>query len=63
MITTTFWFQDPSILYERQYLFEIFPFKRFDMIRKLNAIMRLFIIYSVIMYMIKLPLKKIGTKY
>jgi len=53
MITTTFWFQDPSILYERQYLFEIFPFKRFDMIRKLNAIMRLFIVYSIIMYMIK----------
>ena len=53
MITTTFWFNEPSILYEKQYLFEIFPFKRFDMIRKLNAIMRLFIIYSIIMYVIK----------
>ena len=53
MITTTFWFHQPSILYEKQYLSEIFPFKRFDIIRKLNSIMRLFIIYSVIMYMIK----------
>jgi len=53
MITTTFWFNEPSILYEKQYLFEIFPFKRFDMIRKLNAIMRLFIIYSIVMYIIK----------
>ena len=53
MITTTFWFNQPDILYEKQYLLEIFPFRRFDMTRKLNAIMRLFILYSVIMYVIK----------
>lgn len=53
MISTTFWFNKPSILYEKQYLFEFFPFRRFDMIRKLNAVMRLFILYSAIMYILK----------
>ena len=53
MITTPFWFSEPNILYEKDYLFEIFPFKRFDIVRKLNAVMRLSIYYTLIMYLIK----------
>ena len=53
MINTPFWFSNPHILYEKDYLFEIFPFKRFDIVRKLNAILRLTIYYSLVMYLIQ----------
>ncbi len=53
MINTPFWFTNPGILYEKDYLFEIFPFKRFDIVRKLNAVFRLSVYYSIIMYLIQ----------
>ncbi len=49
MINTPFWYKNPSILYEKDSLFEFFPSRRFDLIRKLNAIVRLSIIYTIIM--------------
>ena len=51
MITTPFWYKNPSILYEKDSIFEFFPSRRFDIVRKLNAILRLSIIYSLIMYL------------
>ena len=51
MITTPFWYKDPSILYDNRYIFEFFPSRRFDVVRKLNAILRLSIIYSIIMFL------------
>ena len=51
MINTPFWYKNPSVLYERDSIFEFFPSKRFDIIRKLNAVLRLSIIYSLIMYL------------
>lgn len=53
MYNTPFWYEDPSILINRESITEIFPSKRFDIIRKLNAIVRLAIIYSVIMFAYK----------
>ena len=53
MNNTPFWFKDPSILFERESLFEFFPSKRFDFNRKLNSIVRLSIIYSLIMIICK----------
>ena len=47
---TPFWYNQPSILYDRTYLFEFFPIKEYDTVRKLNAILRLSIYYSVIMF-------------
>lgn len=47
---TPFWYNQPSILYERPYLFEIFPVKEFDNIRKLNAIVRFTVYYSIFVY-------------
>lgn len=47
---TPFWYNQPSILYERPYLFEIFPVKEFDNVRKLNAIVRFTIYYSIFVY-------------
>ncbi len=47
---TPFWFNQPNILYEKDYLFEIFPVKEYDMVRKLNAIVRFTIYYAIITY-------------
>lgn len=53
MYNTPFWYEEPRILFSRESITEIFPSKRFDIIRKLNAIVRLSIIYSVIMFAYK----------
>jgi len=50
MITTPFWYNNISILYEKDSITEIFPSKRFDILRKLNAIVRLSFVYTIIMY-------------
>ena len=47
---TPFWYNQPNILYEKDYLFEIFPVKEYDIVRKLNSIMRFTIYYSIIVY-------------
>jgi len=47
-MTTPLWTQTPSILYEKKYLFEILPHKNFDFNRKLNSLLRLSIIYSLL---------------
>lgn len=48
---TPLWTDDISILYEKKYLFEIVPMKSFDLNRKLNSLLRLAIIYTIIVYM------------
>ena len=48
---TPFWYNQPNILYEKNYLFEIFPSKDHDMVRKLNSIVRFSIYYSIIVYL------------
>jgi len=53
MIKTPFWYNDPSILFHKDSITEIFPSKRFDILRKLNAIVRLSIVYTIIIYLIK----------
>lgn len=53
LIQTKLWYEDPSLLYNLDYLTEIFPFKRFDIMRKLNALVRLSILYAIIMYIYK----------
>ena len=45
---TPFWFNQPSILYDKNYIFEFFPIKEYDLIRKLNSIQRFTIYYSII---------------
>lgn len=47
-----FWYNDPLILINYNYIFEIIPFKNYSYNRKLNAIMRFTIIYSIIVYII-----------
>ena len=49
---TPLWTEDPSILYEKKYLFEIVPMKNFDLNRKLNSLIRLSIFYAIIVYLV-----------
>jgi hypothetical protein len=49
----TFWFNDISILYNKDNLFEVIPKGYYDLSRKLNAIIRFSIYFSLIMFMIK----------
>lgn len=50
---TPFWFNDVSILYNKDYIFEIVPLKDNDINKKLNSILRLSIYYTLIIYLIK----------
>ena len=52
MIDTPFWYKDITVLYEKDYIYEFFPSKRFDITRKLNAVLRLSIIYSLVMFLV-----------
>jgi len=47
-----FWFEDPSILIKEDRLKEFFPIKNMTTIEKLNSIMRLTIIISLLLYLI-----------
>jgi hypothetical protein len=47
---TSFWAENIRVLYDRNHFLEIFPSRDFDMIRKLNALFRFSIYYSVIVY-------------
>ena len=49
---TPLWTQNISILYEKRYIFEVLPNKKFDFNRKLNSLLRLAIYYTIIMYFI-----------
>ena len=45
-----FWYNNPLILINYEYIFEIIPFKKYSYNRKLNSIMRFTIYYSIILY-------------
>ena len=50
---TPFWYNQISILYDKNNLFEIFPVKEYDIVRKLNAVLRFSIYYSIIVFLYK----------
>lgn len=45
-----FWYNEPSILISKDYVFEFFPVKEHDIVRKLNALVRLSIYFSIIAF-------------
>ena len=49
-MSTPFWFNDFTILYNKNYLLEIIPKKEYDFNRKLNAVTRFTIYYAVLLY-------------
>ena len=52
-MSTPFWFNDISILFNKNYLLEIIPLKSYDFNRKLNAILRFTIYYAILLYILK----------
>ena len=50
---TPFWYNQPNILYDKEYILEFFPMKEQDLPRKLNALTRFSIYYSILMYCYK----------
>ena len=48
---TPFWYNQINIMYDKNYLFEIFPVKEYDIVRKLNAVLRFSIYYSIIVFL------------
>ena len=46
-----FWSDKISILYDKNFLFEIIPKKEYNLNRKLNALLRFIIYYSLIVYL------------
>jgi len=50
LLKTPFWYDDPSVLVTPGSFFEIFPSRKYDMTRKLNALVRLSLYYAVIVY-------------
>jgi hypothetical protein len=48
-----FWFKNMNVLYDKNHILEIFPAKEYDIVRKLNAIFRFSIYYSIIIYLYK----------
>ena len=51
-MSTPFWFNDISILFNKNYLFEIIPLNNFDFNRKLNSIIRFTIYYAILLYLL-----------
>ncbi len=56
-----FWFDKFSILYDKKFLFDIIPKKGYDLNRKLNALLRFTIYYSVIVYLLDTKKKYVLT--
>jgi len=48
--STPFWFNDISILFNKNYLLEILPLGSYDFNRKLNAVLRFTIYYGILLY-------------
>ena len=51
-MSTPFWFNDISILFNKNYLLEIIPLNSFDFNRKLNSIVRFTIYYAILLYIL-----------
>ncbi len=52
-MTSVFWKDDVSVLFQHNKILEIFPSKYYDINRKLNSVVRLSILYAIIMYIFK----------
>ena len=52
-MSTPFWFNDISILFNKNYLLEVLPLREYDFNRKLNAVVRFTIYYGILLYIFK----------
>ena len=58
-MTVPFWVNEPSILFNKTYIFELFPTSKMSYNRQMNSISRLIILLTIVGYLITLSLKLI----
>jgi len=51
-MTNSFWINDPTILFNKQYIFELWPTNEMSYTQKLNAITRLIILLTILGYIL-----------
>jgi hypothetical protein len=51
-MTNSFWINDPTILFNKQYIFELWPTNEMGYTQKLNAITRLIILLTILGYIL-----------
>tara|TARA_B110000285_G_C15049337_1_gene576122 strand:+ start:192 stop:914 length:723 start_codon:yes stop_codon:yes gene_type:complete len=52
-MTDNFWYNNINVLYDKDNILEIIPLRKYNFNRKLNSLVRLSILYSIISYLIK----------
>ena len=64
-MTNAFWLNDPNILFNKEYITEIWPTGKMTLEAKLNAITRVVILLSILGYLVtrsfKIPISAIVT--
>ena len=58
---TSFWLNNPSILFSKDYITQICPTPNMDSVQKLNAITRLVVILTILGYFVNKTIKVIIT--
>ena len=56
-MTTQFWINEPTILFNKEYIFDLWPSSNMDYEQKLNAITRLIILISILGYIVTMSVK------
>lgn len=60
-MTTQFWTNEPTILFNKNYIFELWPTKNMMYTEKLNAISRLIILLTILGYILTFSLKVLSV--
>ena len=58
-MTVPFWVNEPSVLFNKTYVFELFPTSKMSYNRQMNSISRLIILLTIVGYLITLSMKLI----
>jgi len=56
-MTIQFWFDDPTILFNKKYIFELYPTTDMYFEQKINSITRLIIIVTIVGYLLSMSLR------
>jgi hypothetical protein len=60
-MTIQFWFNQPTILFNKEYIFELWPTTDMCYEQKLNAITRLIILLTILGYMLTMSMRILGV--
>ena len=64
-MTNTFWLNDPTILFNKEFITELWPVEKMSLASKLNAITRTVIILGILGYLVtrslKIPISAVVT--